>query len=517
MILPTLEAIDAEQNLRAKRWKPWPDKNGVPHPQRMAMETEADILFYGGAAGGGKTDLLLGTARYAHTRSIIFRRVSPSLQGIIDRSKEIYVQAGDGDLTDYNEGRSRWKFRSGAMIRFGSMQYDSDVTDHQGVPYDLYGFDEITEFTEKQFRFVTGWNRSTKAGQRCRVICTGNPPTDSDGEWVLRYWGPWLDPNHPHPALPGELRWYTTIEGEDVECPSGDPVEVNGEMVKPLSRTFIPAKVQDNPALMASGYITRLQALPEPLRSKMLYGDFLAGREDNAYQVIPSAWVEAAMERWKTTDKPKVAMTALGVDVARGGKDKTCLAPRYLNWFDKVKTFPGKDTPDGQSTAMQVLLIVRDQAQVVVDVIGVGSSAYDSLAGNEMVDRVAYAGSAASHGTDKSKTLKFINKRAEDYWKFREALDPANQEEICLPPDPELKADLCAPRWKPMTSGIQIEPKDCGQAKTTGGTCCVKHRIGRSPDKGDAVVMAASVDVKVPKRPQKPKNVVPPTPQAWMA
>lgn len=495
--LAAAAALELER--RAKRWKPYPG------PQTMARDTEADILFYGGAAGGGKTDLLLGTARYRHTRSIIFRRVSPSLQGIIDRSKEIYTQAEDGTLAHYNESKSRWNLPD-CMVRFGSMQYDADVTDHQGVPYDLYGFDEITEFTEKQFRFVTGWNRTTTEGQRCRVICTGNPPTDSDGEWVLRYWGPWLDPNHPHPAMPGELRFYTTIDGEDVECPNGDPIEVNGEMVRPLSRTFIPAKVQDNPALMASGYITHLQALPEPLRSKMLYGDFQAGREDNAYQVIPSAWVEAAMERWKNTEKPKVPMTSLGVDVARGGKDKTCLAPRHLNWFDKLKTFPGKDTPDGQSTAMQVLLVVRDQAQVVVDVVGVGSSAYDALAGNEMVERVAYNGAASSHGTDKSKTLKFVNKRAEDYWHLREALDPANQEEICLPPDPELKADLCAPRWMPKTSGIAVEKKEE-----------IIARIGRSPDKGDAVVMAASVDVKPTRRPQKPKLTLPPTPQAWMA
>jgi len=470
-----------ELALRAKRWKPYPG------PQALALQSEADILFYGGSAGGGKTDLLLGVARYQHSRAIIFRRVSPSLQGIVDRSKEIYTQAGDGTLSDYNESKSRWNL-PGCMIRFGSMQYDADVTDHQGVPYDLYGFDEITEFSEAQFRFVTGWNRTTKEGQRCRTIATGNPPTDSDGEWVLNFWAPWLDENHPNPALPGELRWFTTIDGKDVECPSGEPVLVHGEWVKPLSRTFIPAKVQDNPALMASGYVARLQALPEPLRSKMLYGDFKAGREDNAYQVIPSAWVEAAQARWKATAKPAVPMTSLGVDVARGGADKTCLAPRFGHWYDAVKVFPGKDTPDGQTTAVQVLLLVKDRAQAVVDVVGVGASAFDALEDNAMVQRVAYNGAAASYGMDKSGQLKFVNKRAEDHWKLREALDPTSGQFLALPPDPELKADLCAPRWKPTPRGIQVESKDD-----------IKKRIGRSPDKGDAVIMAASVEVVVPK------------------
>ena len=471
---------------RAKRWRPYPG------PQGLAMQSEADILFYGGAAGGGKTDLLLGTARYLHNRCIIFRRVSPSLQGIIDRSKEIYTQAGDGTLDNYNAGHSRWTL-DGRLIRFGSIQYDADVTDYQGQPYDLYGFDEITEFTENQFRFVTGWNRTTRPGQRCRTICTGNPPTDSDGEWVLTFWGPWLDPNHPHPALPGELRYYTTIAGKDVECPNGDPVEVDGEMVKPLSRTFIPAKVQDNPALMASGYIAHLQALPEPLRSKMLYGDFQAGREDNAYQVIPSAWVEESMARWEKTKQPKAPMTAIGVDVARGGRDKTCLAPRWLHWFGKVHAVPGASTPDGAAVAGLTLVHAKDRAQAVVDVIGVGASAYDFLKTNEAVRALPYNGAGKSWRTDKSGQLHFINKRAESYWLLREALDPASQLDLCLPPDSELKADLCAPRWKPTPTGILIEPKED-----------LAKRIGRSPDKGDAVVMCwAAPGVPTEEEPQE--------------
>jgi hypothetical protein len=66
-----------------------------------------------------------------------------------------------------------------------------------------------------------------------------------------------------------------------------------------MSRTFIPSRVSDNPYLMGTGYMTQLQSLPEPLRSQMLYGDFHAGVQDDPWQVIPTAWVEAAMARWK--------------------------------------------------------------------------------------------------------------------------------------------------------------------------------------------------------------------------
>lgn len=55
--LPTLEQVKAELERRAKQWRP------LPGPQTMAYSSPADELFYGGAAGGGKTDLLLGVAR----------------------------------------------------------------------------------------------------------------------------------------------------------------------------------------------------------------------------------------------------------------------------------------------------------------------------------------------------------------------------------------------------------------------------------------------------------------------
>ena len=88
-------------------------------------------------------------------------------------------------------------------------------------------------------------------------------------------------------------------------------------------------------------------------------------------------------------------------------------------------------------------------------------------------------GSEGSTERDRSGRLGFVNKRAEWWWRMREALDPENGEDICLPPDPELLADLCAPTWMLKARGIQVESKDE-----------IKERIGRSPDRGDAAVYA---------------------------
>jgi hypothetical protein len=328
------------------------------------------------------------------------------------------------------------------------------------------------------FRFVTGWNRSTEPGQRCRVVCTGNPPCSAEGDWVIGYWGPWLAPTHPRPAKPGELRWFTTIGGRDAELPDGGPVVVGGERVTPRSRTFIPARVQDNPYLVEAGYVARLQALPEPLRSKMLYGDFAKGREDDPYQVIPSGWVGAAQERWEGAPRRDIPMSAMGVDVARGGEDKTVLAMRHGHWIDKLRTCPGASTPDGPAVAALVLANRRDGATINVDVVGVGTSVYDHLRGT-VGGVVPINGAERSDATDRSGELRFVNLRAELWWKAREALDPAGGQGLCLPPDRELLADLCAPRWRLTPRGIQVEAKED-----------LAKRIGRSPDKGDAVVYA---------------------------
>lgn len=453
-----------------RRWEP------LPGPQTLAYESEADILLYGGAAGGGKTDLLLGLAKTRHWKAVIFRRIFPSLTGIIERSRAIYAGG------DFVEGKYRWRFNDGRSVRFGHLQHEDNKQDWQGQDHDYYGFDEITEFTETQFRFVTGWNRSTKPGQRCRVVCTGNPPHSADGEWVIEFWGPWLKADHPRPAKPGELRWYTTVKGKDVEQPNGDPVLIEGEWVKPLSRTFIPAKVQDNPFLIESGYVSRLQAMPEPLRSKMLYGDFTAGREDDAYQVIPSAWVRAAQKRWRERARPTTPMSALGCDPSRGGEDETVISRRHDNWFDELLCYPGESVPNGPAVATLILQARKDRCKVQVDVIGVGCSVYDQLEPILKRGVVGLNGAEGSDQRDASGQLGFINLRAEMYWKMREALDPSSGQDLALPPDPQLLADLCAPRWKLTARGIQVESKED-----------LAKRLGRSPDRGDAVIYAHAI------------------------
>lgn len=445
-------------------------------PQTAALESKADILYYGGQAGGGKTDLLLGVALQYQEKSILFRREAVQLLGIEERLAGIL-----GSRQGFNSQDNIWRLPGGRTLELGSVKDPGDWIKYQGRPHDAILFDEIPHFLESQFRALIGWKRTDNPNLRQRVIAAGNPPTDSEGEWVIRFWAPWLDPQHPNPAKPGELRWFVTDEnGEDMEVPNDALARIKGRWVKPLSRTFISSSVNDNLYLSTTGYADTLMSLPEPLRSMMAEGNFQAGRTDHVWQLIPTAWVAAAQARW-TPREHKGPMTRVGFDPARGGTDRSSVARRHGTWFDELVTAPGVITDDGPKAAALLAPLVRDRAPVGIDAIGIGASAFDYVKGLGM-RVVPIVASEGSKGRTKEGNLRFKNKRAELYWRLREALDPTNPEPIALPPDKELKTELCAHRYKVVQmgeglAGILVRDKDE-----------VRELLGRSPDKADAVV-----------------------------
>lgn len=462
------------QSTAEPRWKPYP--NG---PQERAYHSPADVIGFGGSAGGGKTDLACGLAVTAHRRSIIFRREFPNLKGVVDRLHELV----DGDGR-WNGQEKVYRLNNGRMIELGAVQYVDDVRKYRGRPHDLLVFDEATEFDESQPRFLMAWMRSVTPGQRCRALFTFNPPTSSDGLWILKFFGPWLDETHPNPALPGELRWFAMVDGVEVERPTGEAFEHEGETIQPLSRTFFPARLSDNPALAKTGYGATLQALPEPLRSQLLFGDFRAGVTEDAWQLIPTAWIKAAMQRWRNhVGSPPEVLCIAGLDVAHGGRDATVLAKRYGHYIAPLKRWTGAETPTGNAAAQRVAKEVDGTVTLNVDAIGYGASAAERLGEDPPQGyglRVRAVNVAVgSNYKDKSGRFKMVNLRAECYWRLREALDPDNNPTLCLPDDPKLLSDLAAPRYEVTPSGIKIEAKDD-----------IIARLKRSPDDGDAVALS---------------------------
>lgn len=470
-------------------------------PQMAAYLSQADVIGYGGAAGGGKTDLICGLSSNKHKRVLIVRREKAQTDGIVQRFEEIL-----GHKNGYNSQKSFWNLGNGKLIEFGGLDNLGDEKRWQGRAHDLKALDEATEIRESQARFVMGWNRSSDPTIKSKCLMTFNPPTTAEGRWVIDYFAPWIKKGYPNPALPGELRWFAMVNEKEQEVESNapfviidkqivydfDPKEFKPEqIIKPKSRTFIPARVTDNKYYMETGYLSTLQSLPEPLRSQMLNGDFGAGIEDDPWQVIPTEWVEAAQARWKPEDEMRIlykgdfAMDSYGLDVARGGKDNTIGYARHGHWYNKANVLEGIQSKDGPASASFAVGNVRDEAPIHVDVIGVGASTYDFLKQSGLhVVPVDVRQSATAF--DRSNQLSFFNLRSQLWWQFRELLDPAYGSIVALPPEPELLADLTAPRWGLQGKTIKVESRED-----------IIKRLGRSPDYGSAIINA---QIETPKR-----------------
>lgn len=468
----------------------------VPNvPTRCIQVDSLNGLYLCGGPGWAvpthNSDLMLGLALTQQLDSLILRREAVQVSGLVNRTKEIL--SGKGSWRAYGHGGTMKL--AGRTITFAGCEQEEDKINFQGNPRDFYGFDELTAFSASQYRFIIGWNRTSNLKQRCRVIATGNPPTNPEGRWIVVEWAPWLDRRHHNPAEVGELRWYTYLDGKLAWLKNGDSFEHFNkqlgkiETVKPRSRTFIRALVTDNPIYMQTGYVSVLQAFDEPLRSQMLYGDFTAGTQDHEYQAIPTAWVLEAQKRWrdhveKFGEVPPEGqgLSCLGVDPSHGGADSTAISARYGPWFARVKKWQGTDTDSGQKVAALTLKHWENLAPIHVDAIGYGASACDSLKEHEKASQYTFAinVSEPTQSYDRTRMYRLVNKRAMMYWRLREALDPRHGDDLMLPDDPELLADLTAPRFEARSSGYYIEPK-----------ADIKARIGRSPDMGDALALAS--------------------------
>lgn len=218
-------------------------------------------------------------------------------------------------------------------------------------------------------------------------------------------------------------------------------------------------------------------------------GEFAAADLDG---VIPSlSWIEAANERWRTImDQVQAGeatlpeLTMVAVDVARQGADKTVFAFRYEGFIDQLVEYEKNTTTETSTLLAEALGTSPEYAAkagryAMVDIIGLGAGVVDQTRQKGFVTHGFHAAEGTDL-TDVSGELQFANKRAAGWWNVREVLDPANGFEVALPPDDQLTGDLLSPKWSQQPGGrIKVESK-----------ADIRKRLGRSPDKGDAIVMA---------------------------
>lgn len=204
-------------------------------------------------------------------------------------------------------------------------------------------------------------------------------------------------------------------------------------------------------------------------------------------------WLDEAARRYKEGTLGWEAQgeePVMAVDPARRGPDASALAVREGPVVREVRTWEGKmDTMElverirGAATEVGVRPTPEPRhheygdpqgsayGRLVVDEIGVGGGVLDRL------KELGYRTDGFNAGSKAGDQDRFHNRRAEVFWALRERLEEGN---IALPRDEQLYEELMATRWRPTPKGrVQLESKED-----------LKSRIGRSPDRADAVAMS---------------------------
>lgn len=262
----------------------WQPQSGA---QRLALQSPAEILLFGGAAGSLKSETMLVDAvkerENPRLRAILFRRSYPELEkSLIRRSRELYAALG----ARYNEQKKCWRFPSGAMVEFGYCESDKDIYRYQGAEYSFIGFDESTHFTEFPLRYMLSRLRSIEPSLRLRMRLASNP--GNVGHNVHKFIFHGATCTHcrlaPDARLPGRI--YS-----DALWPSDR---------QPIRKTtsFIPGRIADH-CLLGDSYRESLASLPGAFRKALLEGcwDVYEGQYfdiwDPRRMVLPRASIPA--------------------------------------------------------------------------------------------------------------------------------------------------------------------------------------------------------------------------------
>ena len=321
--------------------------------QERFLSSSADITIGGGAAGGGKSHLLLmNPLRHVHRRGFecaTFRRQSTQITaggGLWDMSVEMYTPFG---ARSKETPRHTWTFPSGAKLTFDHLQYEKSVKSWDGSQLALIQFDELQHFSDTQFFYMLSRNRTT-CGIRPYMSASCNPDPDSFLVNLLAYW---IDGDgFPIDERCGQLRYFVRREGEILwfnnpeEVKESYPTDYEKGVLQPKSLTFIKFMLDDNEALRDDpDYNASLDALFDYERKRLKLGNWFAR---------PSAGELFKTTYWKFMPDD---------EIPRQDKFK-----RLVRYWDRASTMPSDKNSDPDYTVGCLIGLTKEDKVVILDI-----------------------------------------------------------------------------------------------------------------------------------------------------
>lgn len=267
--------------------------------QKIFLELDCLDAFYGGAAGGGKTDaLLMAALQYVDVpgyAALLLMKTFSDLskpKALMDRAHE-WLQ-GSGAIP--KEGGKRWEFPNvagpPATLDFGYLQTDKDKYNYRTAEYQFIGVDELTRFLEKTFTYLFSRLRRLKAAAHIpiRMRSASNPaqPGEPGMQWVeARYIPEDFDPEVEATKPPRIL----TKDG------------VNQQDGKKITRMFVFARLEDNPHLDADEYELSLGELDAVTHAQLRRGDWKIRHRGDIYFNFDSRYIFVPWSRWEAVFK----------------------------------------------------------------------------------------------------------------------------------------------------------------------------------------------------------------------
>lgn len=218
----------------------------IPHKptqkQAVFLSRPEREAFYGGAAGGGKSDALLDAAlqyvEYPDYRALLLRKTFSDLalpEALMDRSHDWL----DDTDAHWNAGLKTWEFPSGATVTFGYLQTEADKFRYRSAEFQFVGFDELTQFSESQYLYLSSRLRKLEGSDIPLRLRSASNPGDIGHEWVKERF-----------------------------------VSPSGEVMQARDRYFVPATMYDNPHLNIPEYQKSLSILDPVTQRQLELGDW---------------------------------------------------------------------------------------------------------------------------------------------------------------------------------------------------------------------------------------------------